>query len=325
MTIALQIRLAGIVSACILSIAGQDAQIGRLTTASNLYRQGEYAAAEKVLTETLREIAATGLETLESAVALNNFAAACHNLDKYLLAEQYYRRAIDVCERVCASDNPLRARFAANLAELYIETGQIAKAERLDMPSRLAQMEPLIRSDTDLARLTSLCGSLAAAQGKRSEAVRCFTRALEKFPPESADMIAQALNNLGKVYFQMGQYAESLPYFERALLLSEKSLRADYRRTTILLLNIGNVRLILNGPESAEPFYARALSIAENAVGNDHPLVGGILGQYAVVLQRTGQDRLAKEYKRRAKRILQAVSASQPRRQTIDIADLSKK
>jgi len=309
-------------AAFILSIAGQDRQMERLTTASNLYRQGEYAAAEKVLIETLREIAATGLNTRESAVALNNFAAACHNLDKYLLAEQNYQRAIDVCERVCASDDPLRARFAANLTELYIETGQISKAERLGLPSRLARMEPL---DPDLARLTSISGSLAAAQGKYSEAVRYFTRALEKFPPESADLIVQTLNNLGKVYFQMGQYAEGLPCFERALLLSEKNLHADYRRTTILLLNIANLRLVLNGPESAEPFYARALSIAENAVGNDHPLVGGILAQYAVVLHRTGQGRLAKECRRRAKRIVQAASAAELRRNTIDIADLSKK
>lgn len=322
MAITLQIRLTGIVSACVFFITGQDAQIDRLTTASNLYRQGEYAAAEKALTEVLKEIAATGLKTRESAVALNNFAAACHSLDKYLLAEQNYQRAIDVCERVCDSDDPLRARFAANLAELYIETGQISKAERLGLPSRLARLE---RLDPDLARLTSISGSFAAAQGRHSEAIRYFTRALEKLPPESADLIVQTLNNLGKVYFQIGQYTESLRCFERGLLLSEKSPDADGRKTTILLLNIANLRLALNGPERSQPFYARALSIAENKVGKDDPLVGTILAQYAVVLQRTGQDRLAKEFKRRAKRILQAASGSQPRRHTIDIADFSKK
>ena len=79
------------------------------------------------------------------------------------------------------------------------------------------------------------------------------------------------------------------------------------------------------GTAEAEPFYKKALAIAENALDREKPLFAHILLSYAVVLERTSRKAQAKECRRRAKAILAAASTADARKFTVDLGDLRRK
>jgi len=54
-----------------------------------------------------------------------------------------------------------------------------------------------------------------------------------------------------------------------------------------LLANVGALQFVVHGTAEAEPFYKKALAIAENALDQEKPLFAHILLSYAVVLERT--------------------------------------
>ncbi len=53
----------------------------------------------------------------------------------------------------------------------------------------------------------------------------------------------------------------------------------------------------------AEPLYKRSLSIAETALGPEHPQVADSLGNYAWLLRETGREAEADKMEARAKTI----------------------
>jgi len=53
----------------------------------------------------------------------------------------------------------------------------------------------------------------------------------------------------------------------------------------------------------AEPLYRRALVISEEALGQDHPDVATVLGNYAILLRNTGREEEAEPLETRAEAI----------------------
>jgi hypothetical protein len=90
-------------------------------------------------------------------------------------------------------------------------------------------------------------------------------------------------------------------------------------------VNVGTFQFIVHGPTEAEPFYKRALAVAENILGRESPLVGRILFSCAVVPERTNRKAKAKECQRRVKAIQQAASRGDPKPYTVDLSDLLRR
>src|SRR6185436_9755845 len=66
-----------------------------------------------------------------TAVAFNNLAQSCRFQEKYLEAEVYYRRAIEIWEGTLGVAHPDLARGLMNLAAHYHERGRETGAEDL--------------------------------------------------------------------------------------------------------------------------------------------------------------------------------------------------
>jgi tetratricopeptide (TPR) repeat protein len=320
----LAVRLCIAVAACGVGLAAQDDFAAHLRGAVQLHQKRDYASAEKLLLAALKEAESFGPEDRRTVVALNNLGSAYHHLDRYWEAERRYRRALDICKKVCGPDDTLLARISVNLASLYLDSRQYAKAEHLGLRSLTTR--PTLKRP-EVARLVGILGALAEAQGLHSEAEHYYKQALEsweKLGPESYDAM-QTLSNLGAMYGRTGRDAEALDCCERALRIAEKTLSPGHPTRAVLLSNVGALHYAVHGPSEAEAFFKRALATAETTLGPQHPLVGEILSSHAVVLEQTKRKAEAKEYQRRARAIMQAASREDVSRYTVDVRDLRRR
>jgi tetratricopeptide (TPR) repeat protein len=102
-----------------------------------------------------------------------------------------------------------------NLAKLSLVSGQIAEAERA-WRAALA----IDGGDGHAARLTSL-GSVVAAQGRTSEAIALFRRALDRDPQSP-----RAWTQLGVVLFARHDFGSAVDALRQALALDPDNLSA---------------------------------------------------------------------------------------------------
>jgi len=299
----------------------------RLSAAEQLYREGEYARAETTLRAVLKDAERFEPDDPRRAIALNNLGAVYHFMNKYPEAEHCYRRAMELeaTIRWAGDDKPIRS--VLNLAGLYIETGRYGKAEGLGLRS-LAEQEPISRRNgTDYAKLLALLGHLERAQARYLQAQQYCERALAIYKyalPEGRETM-ETLSNLCILYGESGRSADALTSCEGALGLAERMRNLEPSLHVSLLANVGALQFLVHGPSDAEPFFNKALFVAENDLGAAHPVIGRILLSYAAVLDRTSRKTQAKECRRRAKVILEAASVTDSRKYTVDLDDLLKK
>jgi tetratricopeptide (TPR) repeat protein len=304
--------------------ADGDEFTAKLKTAIVLQDSGDYQGAEQLLAPLLKQAGALGVADPRMPVLYNNLGSLYHFQEKYVQAEWAYRKAIDICRTHCGLETGLTTRFMANLAELYLQTEQYAKAERLGLRSLATQLEESQPEDPDFVRLLRMIGDLALRLGRFEEAESAFDAALarsEIILPGGTES-TQILNNLGILYYRTGRNAAALSYCSRALASAEKVFQPKDPRLAQTWLNTGALRLLLNGPVDAEPFFQKALAIGEGSLGRQDPVVGQILAAYATCLKQMDRKAEAKEYERRSKTILQSASAFRPSRYTVDAADL---
>ncbi len=327
MKAALAVRVAAAAAVGGIMLSAQDDFAAHLRTAEQLYGQGAYSRAEKILLRLSKEAQSFGPDDVRTALVLNNLGAVCHGLERYSEAERHYQRAIVILKRVPGPHDILLAKFKGNLAGLYCDTGQWAKAERLELGPLATRLQSLKPDHPDVLRLLVTVAAVDQAHRRYAESELRYRQALaswEKIAPQSIETM-QTINNLGTLYRETGRNAEALACFERALAIAEQTPgSADPLFQIKSLVNVGTLRLILQGPAEAEMWYKRALAIAEPTLGPEHPLVGRILLHYAVVLQLTKRKADAKKCQRRAEAILQAAFREGPTRHTVDFSDLLK-
>lgn len=307
--------------------AGEDEFGRRLNASEQLHKQGAYAEAERQLLALLAETEAPRPGDLRKLAVLNNLGSVYHSMSRYSQAEQCYRRAIELEKAAGADAREFHLQSTVNLACLYIETGQSQKVRRLGLQA-LAESRPKAeRNNATFARLMATLGGLEFSQGKLADAERHQLEALriwEELEPHGKDRL-ELLSNLGILYLETGRHAEARQSYERVLALSAKALPAGDPENIRILMNAGTVHAIVDGPAAAEPFYRRALDLAQEKLGEEHPVVGSILTSYAVLLEGTGRKSQASHFRRRAQSLRDSSAVIDPRSYTVDLADLQRR
>jgi len=310
-----------------VAIAGEDVVGERVRLAARHLSDGQYAAAEKNLVAALAETDSSGLDDPRRATVLNNLGFVYQLMGKYSQAESCFRRAIDIWRRSPGTTDLELARCIGNLAKLYVENRQFAKAERLDLRSLAERVQRLHPPNADLARLLVSLGVLersrsnfAAAESYQAEALEIW----ERLSPDGTEVV-QTLNNLALVYMDAGRHKDALSCFERALSRVETGRMPEDGNVATLFANLGNFQFRVRGPGQAEPYFQRALAIAEKSLGQEHQLTGQILADYAVVLRKIKKKGQAKQLEKRAKAIADLTAAGVPGIHTIDVSDLVQK
>ncbi len=95
-----------------------------------------------------------------------------------------------------------------------------------------------------------------------------------------------ALNNLARVYYQQGKYADAEGLYKRALTIFEKALGAGHPSVGASFNNLAIVYTEQGKYEDAERLHKRALAIREKALGTEHRDVAQTLHNLANVYLR---------------------------------------
>lgn len=196
---------------------------------------------------------------------------------------------------------------------------KLALVRALMHSGRRAEAEPILREVEDLRRelhgpehpltieLVDERGSIALYTGDFDRARALFEEQLaarrRQLGPSHLT-VASTLNNLGYVYGRMGEYLESLSYYEESLEIIrpheshcvENSLLARDGRAQHLQLT-GRV-------EESRRAYEENLALCERWLRPDHPLEGSILCGLGLLLKNIGEHQEAAESYRRARTIL---------------------
>lgn len=296
----------------------------RVLAAQRFHQQGDYASAEKVLKAALNDSELFAADESRKAVVLNNLGSTYHFLNRFEQAEQCYRRAMEIEGRLWGSveDRPIKS--ALNLAALYIETGEYAKAERLKLGALAAGQSAGRRRHRDFARLLMLSAHMEQRQGENLAARRHVEEALgifEQVAGEGAEVV-DALNSLCVLYGETGRADDALAFCERGLKMAESGRGIEPAVEASLLVNAGTFQFRVSGRERAEPYYARAMTLAEGALGSGHPLFAQMLFAYADFLESTSRKPQARQCRRRAEQIVRTFSLGESNRQTVDFSTL---
>ncbi|MBO0720443.1 MAG: tetratricopeptide repeat protein [Blastocatellia bacterium] len=140
-------------------------------------------------------------------------------------------------------------------------------------------------------------------EGKYDKALPLAKRALEiherVLGAEHRD-VAEATDNLARIYLGGGEYVKAEPLYRRALAIREKVLGKDHPYTASSLINLAGFYRAQGKYEEAELLCKRALDIYEKALGQDHPDTAVSLDDLAVLYREHGKYSEAEPLYKRA-------------------------
>jgi tetratricopeptide (TPR) repeat protein len=258
------------------------------------------------------------------AVILNNLGFVYHESGRHPQAESCYQRAIDAWKQVRGADDLETILTINNLANHYSETRQFAKLARLGLESFVPRLSDQKQARRVLAKVFGNLGTLEGSKGNYAKAEAFLLEAVEIWKSEApggAELLA-ALNNLARLLEQASREDDALRYYSQAQQVAAVALSSGDHRMATLLSNVAALHFRAGRLDMAQSLFRRALSIAESSLGPEHPLVGQILCNYAVVLRARKKRALADEFEKRGLAILHGPPVNISGFHTIDASDL---
>ncbi len=131
--------------------------------------QGQDHFAEHFYREVLEIDDGEGLEGTEIATIAGNLGAMCARQDRYLEAEPFYRRAVEVRERLLGPEDPSLASVLFDLANLYLRLDRLPEAAPL-LERALRIREKVAPNDLALSDIVSQLAATYHQLGRTTEA-----------------------------------------------------------------------------------------------------------------------------------------------------------
>ncbi len=186
----------------------------------------------------------------------------------------------------------LEAEIRAVMGNAYLALGELDIAEKqftLDMAAR-RKHAPLGDYQTavtfsKLALVAETRGSFPAADSLLQQAELLYTR----FPHVDRREEATAIENRGRLLYQMGKIPESLAQFRKSLALSAAFYPTDDSANAPTYVNAAVVFADAGEMAPADSFSLRAIQTAKRAHGDVHPMVANALSVRAGILETGGR------------------------------------
>jgi len=293
--------LAFLLAAIATNLTGNPAWTVSMSAANEAQSRGEFAAAE---TGYRAALDAAGIPILQ-AFTLTTEASMYARAGRFADAEKNYRRAAALA--ASSGDHRIALHIASNLATLYLETGQLSRAEHTLAPfSDSTNSSPL---NADSATLLSNLAAIRASQHRYPEAEIRFRQVIDGLASARDDETlltrAIALGNLSGVLVHTDRRAEAAGLARQSLAILE-SVGIDKvpelvikARTNVALFDAADGNAV-----AAEGLFQSVVHEAEAAFGPDSYLVGTVLRSYAEFLHQQKRRRDAHQVEERSARIL---------------------
>ena len=245
---------------------------------------------------------------LNEVTRLTQEANEHYDAGRFAAAAPLYHQALIIEEEVLSPAHPSVASSRCNLGNLYYVQEKYNDAETMYLRAlTLLERQHGLQSPEMIDTLIWLAETRFHNQ-QYDEAKEPYERAiliLEKQHDEAR--LADALMRLAHLHYFIGEYAESEPYYLRALSLSEQVLGSEHLSVADSAGQLA--RLYHLHPEfgkDAEPLFRRALIIREKIQGPDHPGVAESLYRLADHYRLQNRVMEAEPLYRRALMILDA-------------------
>jgi eukaryotic-like serine/threonine-protein kinase len=180
-----------------------------------------------------------------------------------------------------------KAALLGTVGAVYDSLGQYQDAVGLLTESLALQPDTGSKSRIgtllELGRARIGAGDLQGAEAPLNEALQAARNTLGADSQEAG----RALWELGRLRHQQDHLAEARDFFERSLQILE-STQAPATDVSALLQDLAGTYALEKQWTLARQTYERALDIDRRILGDDHPRVGGQIGNLAVVVQNLG-------------------------------------
>jgi CHAT domain-containing protein/Tfp pilus assembly protein PilF len=245
-----------------------------------------------------------GPEDILIAQHLNNLASFYRLTGNYDPAELRYKRSLAIAQARLGPNHWIVALCLSNLAGLYHLMGDYVRTEQFYKRSlTVAERAAAGQASTNVAGTLNSMAVFYMEKGDNEQAEQMLRRSItisEKLPREDASL-AGALNSLGFIYLHRMDYEEARAFFKRAVSISE-GITAEANQEVLgaaldglarAYEEEGNFKLAL-------PFYERALSVVEKALGNNSASTATALNNLALLYMELGDNERAKPLLERA-------------------------
>src|SRR5436190_9393762 len=160
-------------------------------------------------------------------------------------AEEHFREALVLGERVFGPDRPELMLLLTDLTRLYLRKSAFAAAEPLLL--RLLEMKRSKGEDhPEVATVLASLANVRLALGRHESAEQLWRRVLEIRERTLAPnhfAIATALEHLGEACAARGKIDEALGFFQRALSIRERTLGAEHPSMRVSRERIADLQL----------------------------------------------------------------------------------
>eukprot|EP00903_Cladosiphon_okamuranus_P012145 g11394.t1 len=265
------------------------------------------------------ENTAGGQGSLEAAGILHSLGACMYNADERERAGTFYRQALAIREKELGDDHLDVARTLYSLGVCVYALGQTEEAEAFHLRALAVRKQRLGADHLDVAKVLHSVGVCVDSAGRTDEAEDFYRKALaireEKLEAGHPDL-SSSLHRLGRCACAKGRTEEGVDLFRRAHVckkkFSKEKLRAqgwtgNRTKASASLYSLGPCPSdILGSANKAfdavdmEEFYGLALSIQEEKLGADHPVVATTLNTLGKCAYDAGRVEEAEKLHRRA-------------------------
>jgi len=249
---------------------------------------------------------------LQATHLLNQTAYYLRERARFKEAEQLYRGALDIRERVLGPVHLDVAQSCYNLARLYFDTAHYADAEALYRRALDIRRDMLPTDHMEIAQaLNSIALTLWCWRERLVEAERLYQEALAMFDRtvgREHQVTAHCMNNFALLQMTLMRYNEAEQLNQQVLEIRERLLPEVNLDTAQSLQNLACVYIEqgrITMYSRAQGLLERSLYIRERLLGPDHPQTARSLNNLATLYEAQGRYTEAKSLYERAVAILE--------------------
>ncbi|HNG92989.1 MAG TPA: tetratricopeptide repeat protein [Acidobacteriota bacterium] len=248
--------------------------------------QNRPAEAEQSFRDALKLIEKSGDKDPRKPVTLIKLAAACDLQSKRDEAETLANQSLLALEKV-----PLLSKTQGTTDAL---AGVNVTLQLYDQAAGLfVSHQKYAEAETTYQKAITYCDkTLSLASNSKSNDELVKSLALLTTDVEQGQ--ANAHDKLGSVYFLQKKYDLAEVAFHKSLKLREKLFQPTSSPIAESLANLATLFAVQAKYDKAEPLYKQALDIFEQTNSMNQPKALYILGNYVLLLKKTGREAEAK-------------------------------
>ncbi len=275
-----------------LDLSDRNFRVSLYNVAALMYRTGDYSKAELSYAR-LVEFYRTedNSDVVSKSAALNGLGLVRLELAQYREAEGLFREAINVVKGAGRQHNQHTLQAIGNLAELYREQKDYARAVPL-YEEVLSIQRAVGEQSAEYARWLNNYGLMHLEAGNLESAAELLKQALEirlEVLPENHPDLASSLLSLANLESVRHNIAAVKQHVKEALEIYQEQFGSNHYTVAVALNNLANIYLHRGELGEAEHLLRQAHEMLVSSLGSSHPIVATVQANLALVCAAGGR------------------------------------